>query len=225
MATTKKKLSEVIQRIYARFKDKEDINKSLDSREIKIMVEQAMNKILKAQTFERFTDGYIDIPRCNLIKYASQAVVADASNNRAYVDLPAIPLSLPMDMGVWLINAVGSPHTPYIPLSSQDWHVMGVSFSSGTQTGGITSSYLEGQVGYYIEGKRVYFTKDIKTDDSVDNADVTLLVADLSQLGDNDLLPLNPETESMVLEDVFNQLGLGRISQQELVAKHEVDNA
>ena len=227
MATTKGKISEVIQRIYARFKDKEDINDSLDSREVKYLVEQAMNKILKAQTFERFTDGYVDIPRSNLINYINQEVISDLDNNRAYIELPAIPLSLPMDMGIWQVtNARGAAQTPYIPISSQDWQVMGVQFSGdGRQTGGITTSYLEGQTGYYLEGRRVYFTKDIKTVDSVTHVNVVLLVADLSQLTDNELLPLNPETESMVIEEVFAQLGLGRISQQELLAKHENSNA
>ena len=77
MATTKNKIVEQIQRNYARYIDKENIqgtNESLDSRELHILVEQAINKILKVQTFERFQEGYVDIPRCNLIKYENHGV-------------------------------------------------------------------------------------------------------------------------------------------------------
>lgn len=215
MATSKKKLAEEIQRIYARYADKENIDRSLDAREVKVMIEQAMNKILKAQTFERFRDGYIDVPRCNLINYTSIAITADASNNRSYADLPAIPMSLPMDMGVWQITATGNPHAAYIPISAQDWAVMGVSYANGSQTGGINSSYLEQQVGYYVEGKRVYFTSDIS---DLSTVDIQLLVSDLSQLGDNDILPLSPEYEVDVIQAVLQMIGLGQISQPEKVA-------
>jgi len=215
MATTKKKLAEGIQRIYARYADKENIDRSLDAREVKILIEQAMNKILKAQTFERFRDGYIDIPRCNLIKYSSQNVTADASNNRSYVDLPALPISLPMDMGVWQINATTTPHAAYIPIAAQDWQVMGVGYTSGTQTDGINSSYLEQQTGYYVEGKRVYFTSDIS---AVSTVDIHLLVSDISQSGDNDILPLSPEYESDVIQEVLRMIGMGQISQAEIAA-------
>lgn len=215
MATSKKKLAEEIQRIYARYADKENIDRSLDSREVKILIEQAMNRVLKAQTFERFTDGYIDIPRCNVVKYSSQSVTADASNNRSYVDLPAIPISLPMDMGVWQVNATGSPYAAYIPIVAQDFQVMGVGYSGSNQSDGINTSYLEQQVGYYIEGRRVYFTSDIS---SVSTVDVHLLVNDLSQLGDNDILPLSPEYELDVIQEVFRILGMGQISQAEIAA-------
>lgn len=212
MATTKKKLAEGIQRIYARYADKENIDRSIDSREIKIIIEQAMNRILKAQTFERFRDGYIDIPRCNVIKYTGLTVTADGT--RSYTTLPAIPISLPMDMGVWQINPTSAPHSAYIPIAAQDWAVMGVSYLNGNQTDGINTSYLEQQTGYYVEGKRIYFTSDI----SAVTVDVHLLVSDLSQLGDNDVLPLSPEYELDVIQEVFRTLGLGQISQAEIAA-------
>jgi hypothetical protein len=215
MATSKKKLAEEIQRIYARYADKENIDRSLDSREVKLMIEQAMNKVLKAQTFERFRDGYVDIPRCNLIKYSGITISADASNNRSYAELPALPISLPMDMGVWQINATGSPHVAYIPISAQDWAVMGVGYTNGTQSDGLNASYLEQQTGYYVEGKRIYFTKDISSQSTVD---IQLLVSDLSQLTDNDVLPLSPEYEADVIQAVLQMIGLGQISQPEKVA-------
>tara|TARA_R100001510_G_scaffold42679_1_gene39087 strand:+ start:2337 stop:3029 length:693 start_codon:yes stop_codon:yes gene_type:complete len=230
MATTKKKIAEQIQRNYARFKDRDNVqgtNESIDTREIYLLIEQALNKLLKAQTFERFTDGYIDIPRCNIVSFTPVSVTADATNNRAFIDLTAIPLSLPMDMGVWNITPTGNPHNSFIPISSQDWSVMGVGYNSGTQSAGINTSYLEQQTGYYIEGKRIYFTKNITTsaNGSVTQVTVLLLVSDLSQLSDSDLLPVSPEIESSVIEEVLNQISNGRISQLELNAKHENDNA
>lgn len=226
MATTKKKLAEQIQRIYARFLDKENIvgtEESFDDRELYPLIEQSINKNLKAETFLRFQDGYVDIPRCNIIKYTAVSTVADASHNRAYCEIPAIPLSLPMDMGVWQINQTGNPHNPYIPIGAQDWGVMRPTFSGGSQDGGLTASFLEQQVGYYVEGKRIYFTKDIKTDDSVDTVEIQLLVNDMAQYSLTDLLPVNPEVEAVVISEVLSQISGGRFSQAELGGKTEND--
>ena len=100
----------------------------------------------------------------NIVKYSNQTVTADsaggASNSRASVNLPAIPLSLPMDMGVWAITKYNDMTTTYIPMPSENMGVMDVAFSSlNTQSGGINASYLEQQVGYYVEGKSIYFTR------------------------------------------------------------------
>ena len=40
-----------------------------------------------------------------------------------------------------------------------------------------------------------------------------------------DLLPVSPEIESQVIQEVLTQVSNGRISQQELAAKHENENA
>lgn len=235
MSTTKKKLAEQIQRNYARYLDKENIvgtKESFDSRELHLMIEQSINKILKVQTFERFQEGYVDVPRCNIIKYANQTVSTDsdggASNSRASVTLPAIPLSLPMDMGVWAITKYNDMTTTYIPMPSQDLGVMDVSFSSlNTQSAGINTSYLEQQVGYYIEGKLAFFTKDITQSayGSVTAVDIYLLVSDMSKFTDIELLPINPEVEGQIIDDVFLRMNTGKISQLELNTKHENDNA
>ena len=223
MATTKKKISEQIQRIYARFLDKENISgteESFDERELFLLIEQSINRNLKLETFSRFQDGFIDIPRSNIIKYSGIPTVSDAANNRAYAELPAIPPSLPMDMGVWKVSQSSSANNPYIPISSQDWEVMGTGYSNGVQSEGINASFLEQQTGFYLEGKRIYFTKDIKTA-GVDAVDIHLLVSDMSQILDTDLLPINADMESTVISDVLQQISQGRISQVELNGKTE----
>ena len=235
MSTTKKKIAEQIQRNYARYLDKENIvgtKESLDSRELHLMIEQSINKILKVQTFERFQEGYVDIPRCNIVKYSNQTVTADraggASNSRASVNLPAIPLSLPMDMGVWAFTKYNDMTTTYIPMPSENMGVMDVAFSSlNTQSGGINASYLEQQVGYYVEGKSIYFTRDITQSayGSVSAVDLYLLVSDMSKFTDTELLPINPEVEAQIIDDVLIRINNGRISQLELNTKHENDNA
>ena len=211
--TTKQILSEQIQRLYARFLDKDNPSDVIDIREIKLLVNQSINKVLKLQVAESFKAGMIDVPKCNLIQYSNAAVVQDSANNRAYVTLPAIPLTLPMDMGIWSVTPNSGAMTPYIPIPAQDMLVF-----QGTNLG-----YLEGKIGYYVQGKRIYFTKDITlvANGSVLGVTVNLLVSDFSQLTDNEMLPISPEVESTIIDDVLQTISNGRISQAEIASQQQ----
>ena len=210
--TTKNILSEQIQRIYARFIDKENLSDVIDTREINLLMNQSINKVLKLQVADSFKAGLVDVPKCNLLEYTC-AVTADAGNNRSYITLPAIPLTLPMDMGIWSIAAATGAMTPYIPIPAQDVLVFQ----------GVNLSYLEGKVGYYLQGKRVYFTKNITltANGTVTSVVVNLLVMDFSQIGDNDILPISPEVESAIIDDVLQTISNGRVSQAELASKQQ----
>lgn len=210
--TTRNILNEQIQRIYARFIDKENLSDVIDTREINLLVNQSINKVLKLQVADSFKAGLVDVPKCNLLEYTC-AVTADAGNNRSYITLPAIPLTLPMDMGIWSIAAATGAMTPYIPIPAQDVLVFQ----------GANLSYLEGKIGYYLQGKKVYFTKNITltANGTVTSVVVNLLVMDFSQIGDNDVLPISPEVESAIIDDVLQTISNGRVSQAELASKQQ----
>lgn len=210
--TTKYILSEQIQRIYARFLDKDNPSDVIDLREVSLLVSQAINKILKLEVAESFKAGLVDIPKCSLIEYTA-TVVSDSGNSRSYATLPVIPLTLPLNMGIWSIAASNAAMTPYIPIPAQDVLVFQ----------GANLSYLEGQIGYYVQNKRVYFTKDITlvANGSITSVIINILASDFSQFGDNDMLPISPEVESAVITEVLNIISGGRVSQAEMANQQE----
>ena len=209
---TKAIISEQVQRIYARFLDKNNPSDVIDIREVMLLVNQAINKILKLEVAESFKAGLVDIPKCSLIQYTA-SVTADATNNRSFITLPVIPLTLPLDMGIWSISASNAAMTPYIPIPSQDVLVFQ----------GANLSYLEGQAGYYVQGKKVFFTKDITLagNGSISSVIINILASDFSQFADNDMLPISPEVESAVITEVLNIISGGRVSQAEMASQQE----
>jgi hypothetical protein len=209
---TKAIISEQVQRIYARFLDKNNPSDVIDIREVMLLVNQAINKILKLEVAESFKAGLVDIPKCSLIQYTA-SVTADATNNRSFITLPVIPLTLPLDMGIWSISASNAAMTPYIPIPSQDVLVFQ----------GANLSYLEGQIGYYVQGKKVFFTKDITLagNGSISSVIINILASDFSQFADNDMLPISPEVESAVITEVLNIISGGRVSQAEMASQQE----
>lgn len=209
--TTKAKISEEVQRIYSRYLDKGNESDVVDIREIYLFVEQALNSALKIQAAESIKVGIYDIPKCNIINYTS-TVVSDSANNRAYFELPAIPINLPNDMGLWSVSANGKALSPYIPIPAQDVLVF-----QGTKL-----SQLEQHIGYYISGTKVYFTKDITlpVNGSVTSVNVQIYVSDWSKFSDNEMLPISPEIESLVIASVLEMMSNGRVSQIELNSKN-----
>jgi hypothetical protein len=209
---TKTILAEQIQRLYARFLDKDNPSDVIDLREVILLINQSINKVLKLQVAESFKAGMVDVPKCNLIEYTC-AVTAETGNNRSYITLPAIPLTLPMDMGIWSIAGATGAMTPYIPIPAQDVLVFQ----------GANLSYLEGKIGYYLQGKKIYFTKNITltANGSVTSVVVNLLTMDFGQFGDNDMLPISPEVESAIIDDVLQTISNGRVSQAELASKQQ----
>lgn len=212
-------LSEQIQRLYARFLDKDNPSDVISIPEVSLLVSQAINKILKLEVAESFKAGLVDIPKCSLIQYTA-SVTSDSGNSRSYITLPVIPLTLPLDMGIWSISASNAAMTPYIPIPAQDVLVFQ----------GANLSYLEGQIGYYIQGKsasgagaRVYFTKDITllANGSITSVLISILASDFSQFTDTDMLPISPEVESAVITEVLNIISGGRVSQAELASQQE----
>jgi hypothetical protein len=210
--TTKNILAEQIQRLYARFLDKDNPSDVIDLREVKLLINQSINKVLKLQVADSFKAGMIDVPKCNLLEYTC-SVTAETGNNRSYITLPAIPLTLPMDMGIWSIAAATGAMTPYIPIPAQDVLVFQ----------GANLSYLEGKIGYYLQGKKVYFTKNITltANGTVTSVVANLLVSDFSVITDTEALPISPEVESAIIDDVLQTISNGRVSQAELASKQQ----
>jgi hypothetical protein len=118
-----------------------------------------------------------------------------------------------MDMGIWSIAGATGAMTPYIPIPAQDVLVFQ----------GANLSYLEGKIGYYLQGSRVYFTKNItlSANGTVTSVVVNLLIMDISKFTDNDMLPISPEVESAIIDDVLQTISNGRVSQAELASKQQ----
>lgn len=197
MVTTKKTLQEQVRRIYARYVDRENIEPVVYENEAELIVGQAINAVLQAKTMEKQRVGGVDIPQSSLVKYTGVAV---ASNE---MTLPAFPLDLEDDMGVWEISDPAAPLTAFIPVPLQVVKVFQ----------GTISENIEGQIGYYRYGNKVYFLSSPGA-----TVDVFLLVSDLDQLNDNDPLPLSAGYQLEVIRAALVMLGVGEVASRELVS-------
>lgn len=198
MATNYKLISEQIRRAYSRGIDREDNAPRLDDREIKLYVVQAINMLIKAEIASIGENLDTVLGSYDLAKEGSAPLF--------YVTLPVVPVSLPKNMGIWRVYQSGCPWEPYVPLKNGDFDI-----AQGTP-----AEYLETLVGYYQDGKRIYFTKEPSA-----TTTVKLVVNDPAKISDTEVLPIPPEMESMVIDEVIRRLSTGQASQYELNSKQE----
>lgn len=193
MATNYKLLNEQIRRLYRRGLDKEDISPAIQDREVKLLIVQEINLLIKAETA-----NIGETPDTVIGTYSAN--VSNPSGCLFITELPVFPINLPKNMGIHRVYPSGCPWKPFVPIKSGDFDI-----AQGTPT-----ETLEGLIGYYQDGKILSFTKD-----PGEEVTLKLIVNDPNIINDTDILPIPAEMESVVITAVINKLTEGQKSQYE----------
>lgn len=168
--------------------------------EIKISIGQVCNSLLKTEYLQ------VNAPMREVIPNGSvlglyEGIAVTSYNGKSKCTLPVKPLKLPRNMGVFAIypkyRNIDSGYdldNEYIPLQ------MG---QAGLIKSQLMINDLLGQVGYEVFGNEVVFTKDIKQQFTEIKVAMRLAIMDISQYGDYDILPILPEQEWQVKQEVW----------------------
>jgi len=173
---------------------------SLSFNEVKIACGNVINQLLKTEYFTINGKMGETIPNgTTLGLYENIPVVS--YNGKSKASLPIKPMKLPRNMGIWAIYPKYNPtdvgydlDKEFIPLQ------MG--------QGGLIKSQplvsdLLGQVGYENFGMDLIFTKDLKAIYPNITLAMRLAIMDISLYSDHDPLPILPEQEWQVIQEVF----------------------
>jgi len=164
----------------------------------KIAVGQVINQLLKVEHFTVNEQMGEKIPNGSVLGLYEDIAVS-TWNGKSKCTLPIKPLKLPRNIGIFAIypkyetNGNYELDKEYIPLQ------MG--------QGGLIKSQpmineLLGQVGYENFGNEVIFTKDVKSMFPDMVVAMRLAIMDISLYGDYDPLPILPEHEWQVKQEV-----------------------
>lgn len=157
--------------------------------DIKLLVENVANSLLKTEVFRvNMPEGDTVPPNCMIATYENVPVQTDG--NVCSLKLPAIPINLPRNMGVFQIFKEAG--CSYIPIPSGMYDVI-----KG-------QSLLADQVGYEVYGSKVIFTQNLLP--TVNSVTVRLVVVDFKSLSDYDLLPVSADMEQLIVESVYKML-------------------
>ena len=172
---------------------------SVSLNEIKIAVGQTINSLLKTEYLSINGKMGEAIPNGTVLGLY-ESIPITSYNGKSKCTLPIKPIKLPRNMGIWAIypkyttNGNYELDKEFIPLQ------MG--------QGGLIKSQplindLLGQVGYENFGLDIIFTKDIKAmyPDAV--VAMRLAIMDISLYDDYSTLPILPEMEWTVIQEVY----------------------
>ena len=175
--------------------DREDLKPKVERREISLLVDQVTNELLAVEPNNGGKIGVVDVPTCMIATYSGQVVTS--SGGIYTVPLPAFPIRLPMDMGVWSVSP--EPIAPaYIPIKTDFWDLLGAE----------DEGLLEDQIGFYVEGRAITFT-----DQPTATVKIKLLIVDPALLGEFDPYPVPADMEIKVIEKVLALLAARPLTQ------------
>lgn len=190
MATTIYRLAEECLKIISG--GKIPVATGVSINELKISVGQVANNLLKIDYIQINARQGEMIPNGAVLGYYSGLVV-ESWKNKSRVKLPVKPQKLPRDMGVWSVFLSDEPDKELIPLQMGQWSLL--------QSQPLLNNLL-GQVGRETYGEYVVFTKDITVPGENTTVDMRLVIMDISQYGDWEVLPILPEMEWQIKQEV-----------------------
>lgn len=193
MATTKYKIAEQVSRL---IRGNPIISGRVHINDIKLLIEQVANQLLKADFFAvNMPDGDTIPNNCMVFTY-DNVPVTTYKTTLSKATLPAIPVSLPRNMGVLHVSKTDAINEPFIPIPTSLFGIVSPQDLLGD---------LSGLIGYEVIGKDIVFTKNLPGL-SINSVYIRLVGVDLSQLTDYEMLPLSSDMEAQVVQTVYNIL-------------------
>jgi hypothetical protein len=162
--------------------------------EIKIAVCQVANSLLKTEHFSVNEKMGEKIPNGSVVATYEGIAPTSTAGSKSEASLPAMPLKLPRGMGVWAVYLTENPDNQFIPLQ------MGQSVLIQSQP---QLSELLGQIGYETRAAKLRFTKDLPLLFPNKTLTVELILMDISEYDDYQVLPLLPEHEWEIKQQVY----------------------
>lgn len=199
MATTKMRLAEEIQLLLSGGRVGEATKYHIN--ELKISVCQVGNQLVKMEYMNSNTPLGELIPNGAAIGTYENNLLVPWSNT-CKTTLPAMPLRLPRNMGVYQIFPQSDYFTEFIPVQLGELAII--------RSQGLVSD-LSGYTGYECSGLDVIFSKDLTTPNVDTFVTIRLVILDFMQYSDYDPLPLSAELEWQIKQEVLKLYGMEQI--------------
>lgn len=167
----------------------------VDERDIWAALEQKINGLFKLHQLDTTLPSGETIPENTMIATYEGIAVTSLGNGKATATLPIIPISLPKNVGIFLVYDAAYPDNPFIPLQRGQNSLLKAD---------TLLNDLIGQVGYEPKNNVLIFTKDI-TLLGVSTVTMELCVLDISQYTVTQELPLPADYNERIVNELVAQ--------------------
>lgn len=189
MATKMSIAEQVLLRLYGRSVTSSDATQTPD---VILAVGQVANALLRAQHFDTLKAGENAPENLSIVEYPKQPLTT-YGGKKAICKLPAIPVSLPRQQGIWQVSKDEFFNCIGIPVQSGQGVLLNVQD---------VISDLFDQWYYEPNGTSIIVTPDL-TIDNTDGLYFRLIITDVNSLGDYDPLPVPASIEADIISQVY----------------------
>src|SRR3990167_2180718 len=166
--------------------------------ELILCVKQAFSQLVKMSFYENKKEGESYVSGGFIYTFEDVDVTKDINKNLFYSTLPSSTIVLPQEIGVYQISPMQDQGSFFVTLRNGDYALMQ----------GLEVSRLEGRYGYFIEGKRVYYT--FSPSEKIDYVLMKLVVA-IDNIGDDEMIVI-PNDMQLQLVQQAAQLYMTEVS-------------
>lgn len=197
--TTPRKLAYQISRLLSKGTKPKD--SSLNEDYLIAEVRQAAHAKIKGEFYQQKNEGENAVNFLYIGTYSNIEVQFDDDRERCYIDLPAVPMSLPGMQGIQEVRPqTGDVATDVamIPIMPNELELF--------RSLNVGSEIFKDQFCFEPSRDKIWFTeRDNETllEADIEEVEVKLVVLDPAQIGDNDTLPVPPEMEMDIIKDVL----------------------
>jgi hypothetical protein len=154
-----------------------------------------INAMFKVRHFDSTLASGEMLPENSMIATYENITVTSMDNGKSYATLPINPISLPLNMGIFMIYDPNYPDNFFIPLQRSQLALLRADELLNN---------LMGEIGYEPKNDRVIFTQDI-TMYNIPKVTMELCVLNISDYGVTDALPIPSDYVDGLIQELTNE--------------------
>lgn len=169
----------------------------LKEADVSAAIGRALNQLLKTEAITMTDPFGTSVLSHHLMAAYTSVPVVDTACNRSKAVLPAMPISLPMNRGIWQVTKAGC-YEFIVPLEPG---MMAMATNvSHTALSAVLNSDM---IAYEPTGNEIHFNRPAS---EVGPVDIKLLLVDIAQLDEYAQLPIPADMEAPVVDAVLKEL-------------------
>jgi len=169
-----------------------DTNFPVQPEDIYKAIEQKVNATFKLRHFDTTMAAGESIPDNTMIGTYEGVTVTSLGNGKSKSLLPVVPISIPKNLGVFLVYDPQYPDVSFIPLQRGQTSLM--------RTDEILND-LFGQIAYSPKNSYIEYSFDL-TQLGVNEVTMELCVMDMSLYSETDALPIPADMEAQIVNEL-----------------------
>lgn len=173
----------------------------ITAKDVEYALNRAISSLLKMEVMNVSMPFGSYIPTHHMLATYEGITVTDISDCRSKATLPATPIALPMNVGIFRVHSTNCPD-PFVPLEPGM-----LSVAQGVAHSRLKAMLGEEIVAYEPAGRQLTFNR---TADELGTLTIQLLVTDIESIDEDAELPLPPDLENAAVTIVLQQFAQWR---------------